>query len=215
MTSQDEALEEEKAILQLRTVAYELSIFHEELLKDREGLNEKMDQISKLVFSFDETVDEFKQLESKVRSNLALAIAKATEKAQEGIGERLGQVAAEQMNSTTQKLKQASESAVQTLKHYQSDRQWTSWRTYLGALLVSIAVGIGSSFWLVKPASISEGQAITLNYGEVFKRVWPQLTADQKHQMAELYIGQTGDPQDVDRLINDFNKISKLTNIEQ
>lgn len=227
MATVDEDLEQEKTILQLRTVAYELSIFHEELLKDRqvlikqhEQITTKVDQLNKLVLSFEDTVDEYKQVESKIRSNLALAIAKATEKAQEGIGERLGQVAAEQINTTTQKLTKAAESATQTLNSYREDSKWASWQTHLLVLFVSVVVGFstavwGSYKWMVKPPTLTNAQELTLGYGQMMERVWPQLNDTQQHQFVRAFLGNSGKPKDVDVMVDEINQTSKLTNINQ
>jgi hypothetical protein len=225
MTETQEDLEKQSAILQLRTVAYELSIFHESLLQDRQGLLKnheqmiaKVNELSQLVVSFQGAIKEFEAFETKVSSSFKRSLAEVSKQAQEQVGKRLVEITTQQVAETTKSLKNAADLAIKTLDHQKSSASQTTFKANIFWMVVSVIVICtliiwGGTHWMIQPDPLTEHQKLELYYGRLMERVWPQLNTSQQHEFVKLYAGHSGTEKDVNELITEINETSMLTKV--
>ena len=172
----------------LKAIAYQFITLYERWSEDRQLAVKQGADTAELVKLFTEQLKSFKELEPKVRQQLATSIQNASTGVVEKIGEELAQKAVGATELITRQLAKVTEKTERTLAQYEHGIMTSQWKV-IGISVSTTIVTCLLLVWLLIPnptLPLSNEQINYLNSGSMMELVWPKLSKKEQQHWSEL-----------------------------
>lgn len=183
----------------LDSVLYQFITLYERWSEDRQIAVKQGADTAKLVKEFTQQIENFKELESDIRKNLADNIKEAFLKVQDNVGEVVSKASVKRMDESFKELERVFREVVQHLKTHKESVQvhFGFWQTVIVAISGSIMAGL-FLVWLLIPQPtlpLTDRQIAELKVGHILGKAWPKLDSREQERIKELARPDTGQGQ--------------------
>lgn len=182
---QEEALTPEE---HLEAILFQFVNLYERWSEDRQVTAKQSSDMAKFVKEFAQQVNQFANLEEKVRDDIHTSIRREAENTAVYFSKTIGEAAKKEIAPTVDKLRAASNDASHVLSRYQSSMGWESWKMVAVSVASSVFLALLIVFFCMpKPAiPITDQQLEYLKFGESMRYVWPKLSKAEQERIKKL-----------------------------